>query len=107
MSDYDLIVRNGTVIDGSGADPRQCDVAIKDGRIASLNPGPHATASRVIDAAGKLVTPGFVDVHTHYDGQATWDQEMAPSSWHGALLQPGHHDGGHGQLWRRFCAVPR
>ena len=80
MADYDLIVRNGTVIDGSGAAARQCDIAIKDGRIASMDPSPEATAGRTVDAGGKLVVPGFVDVHTHYDGQATWDEHLAPSS---------------------------
>jgi N-acyl-D-aspartate/D-glutamate deacylase len=80
MSDYDLIVRNGTVIDGSGAEARQFDIAIKDGRIASLDPAGDATAKRTVDAGGKLIVPGFVDVHTHYDGQATWDEHLAPSS---------------------------
>jgi N-acyl-D-aspartate/D-glutamate deacylase len=80
MSDYDLIISGGTLIDGSGAAPRQCDIAIKDGRIASLDPGPDARATETIDARGRIVTPGFVDVHTHYDGQATWDDHLAPSS---------------------------
>jgi len=80
MHDYDLIVRNGTVIDGSGAPARQCDIGIKDGRIASMAPPAEATAARTVDASGKLVVPGFVDVHTHYDGQATWDEHLAPSS---------------------------
>jgi len=80
MSDYDLIIRGGTLIDGSGSAPRQCDVAVKDGRIASLDPRPGATAAETIDARGRIVTPGFVDVHTHYDGQATWDSHLAPSS---------------------------
>ena len=79
---FDLVIRNGTVIDGTGAPAFTADVAVKDGRIAQVG----AVAGRgaeEIDAAGQLVTPGFVDVHTHYDGQATWDQRMQPSSWHG------------------------
>ncbi|MEN9805595.1 MAG: hypothetical protein RL756_103 [Pseudomonadota bacterium] len=80
MSDFDLIIRGGTLIDGTGGAPRDCDVAIRDGRIASLDPGARARATEEIDARGKVVTPGFVDVHTHYDGQATWDAHMAPSS---------------------------
>ncbi len=82
---YDLIVRNGTVIDGSGEPRKIADVAVKDGKIAKIG-GPGeitATARQEIDAQGKLVTPGWVDIHTHYDGQATWDPLLAPSSWHG------------------------
>jgi N-acyl-D-aspartate/D-glutamate deacylase len=80
VSDYDLIITGGTLVDGSGAAPRVCDIAVKDGRIASLEPGPRATARERIDARDRIVTPGFVDVHTHYDGQATWDSHLAPSS---------------------------
>ncbi len=80
MSDYDLIIRGGTLFDGSGGEPRECDIAVKDGRIASLDPAPGAKATETIDARGRIVTPGFVDVHTHYDGQATWDSRLAPSS---------------------------
>jgi N-acyl-D-aspartate/D-glutamate deacylase len=79
---FDLVIRNGAVIDGSGAPRRIADVAVQDGRIAAVGPklGP---GHREIDAAGLLVTPGFVDIHTHYDGQATWDPYVTPSSWHG------------------------
>ena len=80
MSGYDLIVEGGTLIDGTGSAPRECDVGIRDGKIASLAPGANARATEKIDARGRLVTPGFVDVHTHYDGQATWDSHMVPSS---------------------------
>src|SRR5690349_12333361 len=82
MAEFDLVIRKGTVLDGTGSDPRDADVAIKDGRIAAV--GPVAGAGREeIDAKGLTVTPGFVDVHTHYDGQATWDDRFSPSSGHG------------------------
>lgn len=82
MAQYDLIIRGGMIIDGTGNAPFVGDVAVKDGLIIGV--GQIAgVAAQEIDAAGKAVTPGFVDIHTHYDGQATWDQEMAPSSWHG------------------------
>ncbi len=80
MSDFDLIIRGGNVVDGTGAPAQQCDVAIKDGAIAAIGPQLEGSASKEIDAAGQLVTPGFIDVHTHYDGQATWDNHMNPSS---------------------------
>ena len=82
MPTYDLIIRNGTIVDGTGAPRFAGDVAVKDGLIAAVGTV-HGDAAQEIDAAGKVVAPGWVDVHTHYDGQATWDQEMAPSSWHG------------------------
>jgi N-acyl-D-aspartate/D-glutamate deacylase len=79
---FDLIVRNGTVIDGTGAEPVVADVAIKDGKIAAVGKV-EGTGAQVIDAEGKLVTPGFVDIHTHYDAQAMWDSHLAPSTLHG------------------------
>ncbi len=79
---YDLIIRNGTIIDGSGDARFVADVAVQDGRIKAVGKI-EQTAHREIDATGKLVTPGWVDIHTHYDGQATWDPLLAPSSWHG------------------------
>ncbi|MDP1873598.1 amidohydrolase family protein [Phenylobacterium sp.] len=79
---YDLVVRGGTVADGAGAPVYEADIAIKDGRIAAVGEVRGAGAEE-IDARGLLVTPGFVDIHTHYDGQATWDTHMQPSSWHG------------------------
>ncbi len=79
---YDLVIRGGTVVDGTGGSSMVADVAVEGDRIVAV--GTDLGAGREeIDARGKIVTPGFVDVHTHYDGQATWDQEMAPSSWHG------------------------
>ena len=68
---YDLVIRNGTLIDGTGSAPRTGDVAIQDGRIAAVGQVSGA-AARTLDADGHAVTPGFVDIHTHYDGQATW-----------------------------------
>lgn len=79
---YDLIVRNGAVIDGTGAAPFAADVAIKDGVIAAVGQV-DGSADKEIDAGGKLVTPGFVDIHTHYDALAMWDTHMTPSSLHG------------------------
>ena len=79
---YDLVIRGGLLIDGSGAPAAETDLAIKDGRVAAT--GKIAGVGREeIDARDRLVTPGFVDIHTHYDGQATWDTRMQPSSWHG------------------------
>ncbi|QNO25851.1 D-aminoacylase [Sphingopyxis sp. OPL5] len=79
---HDLVIRGGTVVDGTGGDAFVADIAIDGDRIVAV--GENLGKGREeIDAAGKVVTPGFVDVHTHYDGQATWDAEMAPSSWHG------------------------
>jgi N-acyl-D-aspartate/D-glutamate deacylase len=79
---YDLVVRGGLVYDGQGGEPFEGDVAIKDGLIAAVG---QVSGSGVeeIDAKGKIVGPGFVDIHTHYDGQATWESRMQPSSWHG------------------------
>ena len=79
---HDLIIRNGTVIDGSGEQRFNADVAIDNGTITEVGKV-SGGAKREIDATDQLVTPGWVDVHTHYDGQATWDPLLAPSSWHG------------------------
>jgi N-acyl-D-aspartate/D-glutamate deacylase len=81
---HDIVIRGGTVVDGSGAPARLADVAIDGGLIAAVTePGRAGPARREVDATGLLVTPGFVDVHTHYDAQATWDPYLTPSSWHG------------------------
>jgi len=80
MANYDLIIRNGTVYDGSGGPPRQADVGVRDGGVVAVEAGLGGQAEREMDAAGMAVTPGFVDVHTHYDGQATWDTHLQPSS---------------------------
>ena len=80
MAEYDLIIRKGEVFDGSGGPSARLDVAIRDGVIARVAPSIEGSADRVVDASGRIVTPGFVDVHTHYDGQATWDSHLNPSS---------------------------
>ena len=80
---HDLVIRGGTVVDGTGAPSRTADVAVDDGIITEVGDLESAAAQRTIDADGLLVTPGVVDVHTHYDGQATWDPLLTPSSWHG------------------------
>jgi N-acyl-D-aspartate/D-glutamate deacylase len=79
---HELIIRGGTVVDGTGVPPRTADVAVDEGVITEVGrvEGP---ATRTIEADGLLVTPGWVDIHTHYDGQATWDPILAPSAWHG------------------------
>jgi len=82
MADYDLIIRGGTLHDGTGGAPRVADLAVRDGRIAAIGEI-RGSAREDIDARGLLVTPGFVDVHTHYDGQSTWENRLAPSSGHG------------------------
>ena len=79
----DLIIRNGTVVDGTGTPGVVADVAVSDGIITEVGPALAGRGTREIDAEGRLVTPGFVDIHTHFDGQATWDPVMAPSSLHG------------------------
>ncbi len=80
--DLDLVIRRGTVMDGTGGAARQADVAIAQGRIVAVGQV-NGRGAEEIDAQGKLVTPGFVDIHTHYDAQAVWDDHMAPSAWHG------------------------
>jgi N-acyl-D-amino-acid deacylase len=80
---YDYIIRGGNIIDGSGAEGRTGDVAVRDGRIAEVGDRITGQAREVIDAAGAIVTPAWVDIHTHYDGQVTWDSTMDPSASHG------------------------
>jgi N-acyl-D-aspartate/D-glutamate deacylase len=81
---HDVIIRNGSVIDGTGAPARSVDVAIDGGRITTVGRLPDgAEARQLIDATGKLVTPGFIDIHTHYDAQAHWDTTLSPSPLHG------------------------
>ncbi len=79
---HDIVITGGTIVDGTGTEPYTGDVAIDGDRIVAVGTVDEG-AKRTIDAAGAIVTPGFVDIHAHYDGQATWDTLMAPSSWHG------------------------
>ena len=79
---HDIVIRGGTIIDGTGKTAFTGDVAIADGRIAAVG-GKQGPAKRDVDADGLLVTPGWVDAHTHYDGQAMWDPLLAASCWHG------------------------
>ena len=94
---YDLLIRGGTIVDGSGGAAFTGDVAVQDGCIVAVG-RVEGSARRTLGADGLLVTPGFVDVHTHYDGQATWDPLLTPSS-----LARRHHRGD-GQLRRRLRA---
>jgi N-acyl-D-amino-acid deacylase len=80
---YDLIIRNGTLVDGLGGEPYVGDVAVREGVIVAVGAVNGSAATREIDATGLLVTPGFVDLHTHYDGQAIWSERLTPSSAHG------------------------
>ncbi len=103
---HDLVIAGGSVVDGQGGPARPADVAIDGDRITAVTePGRAGAAKRTIDADGAVVTPGVVDVHAHYDGQATWDSQMTPSSWHGvttvvmgncgvgfAPVRPADHD---------------
>jgi N-acyl-D-aspartate/D-glutamate deacylase len=77
-----LVIRGGTIVDGNGGAPFVGDILVVDGKIAQVG-RVSAKADREIDATGKIVAPGFVDIHTHYDGQAIWSNRMDPSSWHG------------------------
>jgi N-acyl-D-amino-acid deacylase len=81
--ELDLVVRNGTLVDGTGAPARRADVGIAGGKIVRVEPRIDARAARVVDAEGLVVAPGFIDPHTHYDAQICWDGATTPSSWHG------------------------
>ena len=89
---FDMVIRGGEVVDGTGAASFAADVAIKDGKIAAIGKVADSAAEE-IDARGKIVTPGFVDIHTHYDGQAVWAQRLSPSSSHGVTSVVGGNCG--------------
>jgi N-acyl-D-amino-acid deacylase len=80
---HDLIIRNGTIVDGTGVDGYRADVAVDDDRVTAIGDLSAATARREIDATGLIVSPGFIDLHTHLDAQVAWDPLMTSSSWHG------------------------
>jgi N-acyl-D-amino-acid deacylase len=91
-TDFDLVIRNGLIVDGSGGEPFVGDVAITGDRIATVGTV-EGEGAEEIDAAGRIVTPGFVDVHTHYDGQVSWEATLAPSSNHGVTTIVGGNCG--------------
>ena len=84
INDFDLIIKNGTLVDGTGKKSQYADIAIKNGLIAAIGTV-SGKANQEIDATDLVVTPGFVDIHTHYDGQAIWDSQLKPSSIHGVV----------------------
>ena len=83
MAEYDLVIRGGTVVDGSGIPRYKADVAVKDGRIANISGRLNAGGAKELDASGCIVAPGAIDLHTHYDGQLNWDPYATPSGWFG------------------------
>jgi N-acyl-D-amino-acid deacylase len=83
MSDFDVIIRGGTIVDGTRTPRYVSDIAIKDGKIAQIGGLKGKTAARELDASGRIVAPGFVDLHTHYDAQIFWDPYCTLSGWHG------------------------
>lgn len=101
MATHDLVIRNGLVVDGSGHTPFEADIAVDAGHITIVG-AVSGTGREEIDAKGQIVTPGFVDIHTHYDGQATWGEQLTPSSIHGVTtvvmgncgvgFAPVHHE---------------
>ena len=83
MAEYDIVIRGGTIVDGVRTPRYISDLAIKDGRIAKIGGLRGSTATKVLDASGLIVVPGFVDLHTHYDAQIQWDPYCTMSGWHG------------------------
>ena len=82
MAEFELVIRGGSLVDGTGGAARSADVAVRDGQVVEVG-RIAGRGEREVDADGAVVAPGFVDIHTHYDGQASWDSSMAPSAWHG------------------------
>src|SRR4051812_39736346 len=83
MTDFDIIIKGGTIVDGTRTPRYVSDLAIKNGKIAQIGGLKGKTADRILDAAGRIVAPGFVDLHTHYDAQIFWDPYCTLSGWHG------------------------
>src|SRR4026209_1190530 len=83
MADFDIIIKDGLVVDGTGAQRYRADVGIRDGRIARIGRLKTLDAAQALDARGMIVAPGFVDLHTHYDAQLFWDPYLSLSGWHG------------------------
>ena len=80
---HDLVIKNGTLIDGSGAEPIRADVIVNDGRITGIGDSGQEKVEQVLDATGRIVTPGFIDAHTHLDAQVGWDPALTPYlPWH-------------------------
>ena len=82
MPDLDLKIVGGTLVDGTGAERRRADIGVRDGRVVAVGDVP-AAARQTVDAGGRVVAPGFVDIHTHYDAQVLWDPLLTVSPWHG------------------------
>ena len=82
MAEFDLLIRGGTLVDGTGAPRRREDLGIRNGRIAAMGTN-LGDADRTLEADGCAVAPGFVDIHTHYDAQVFWDRMLTISPWHG------------------------
>ena len=99
MAHFDIIIRGGTVVDGTRTPRYTSDIAIKDGKIAKIGGLNGNTADKVLDAKGRIVAPGFVDLHTHYDAQIFWDPYCTLSGWAWGDFRR------FGQLWLWICAV--
>src|SRR3974390_3045928 len=91
MADAEIVIRGGTVVDGSGAPGREADVAVSGDGIVAVDRG--LKGDRELDASGQIVAPGFIDIHTHYDAQVFWDPGLTPSSYHGVTTVVGGNCG--------------
>ena len=100
MKEYDLVIRGGTIVDGSGVPKYKADVAVKDGRIAMISGIIKGGAAKELDAGGCIVAPGVVDLHTHYDAQLNWDPYATLSGWVRSDLTHRR------SMWFWFCADP-